>query len=237
MMDHERKIEDSDLAENGKTRIFLHLTKTAGGTLKSALSDTPNLSTYFVYGQQDLLRLKEESPHDYDLVYGHSIYGLHSTLGLPNSTRYMCFMRHPVTRTISHYYHLWNVEKGPIGERIRASKDINDFFANNSHWEFSNFMVKIISGVGNARPLPGVNAFRMAVDNLENRFDFVGFQEYFPISVRSLSRLIGQELVIKKDINIGRYSLGDISGATLTRIEELNIQDMKLYKFALRKFL
>jgi hypothetical protein len=236
-MDHERRMETPNPAEHGKTRIFLHLTKTAGGTLKSALGDTAHLSTYFVYGQQDLQRLKEESPHAYDLVYGHSIYGLHSTLGLPDSTRYMCFMRHPVTRTISHYYHLRNVEKGPIGDRIRASEDINDFFANNSHWEFSNFMVKVISGIGNARPSPGVNAFRMAVDNLENMFDFVGFQEYFPISVRSLSRLIGHELVIKKDINIGRYSLGDISDATLTRIEELNVQDIKLYKFALRKFL
>ncbi|MDG3041559.1 sulfotransferase family 2 domain-containing protein [Roseicyclus marinus] len=237
MMDHERKMEDSSLVENSKTRIFLHLTKTAGGTLKSVLSDTPNLSTYFVYGQQDVLRLKEESPNEYDFVYGHSVYGLHATLGLPESTRYMCFMRHPVTRTISHYYHLRNVEKGPIGDRIRASKDINDFFANNSHWEFSNFMVKVISGVGNARPSPGVNAFRMAVDNLENLFDFVGFQEYFPISVRSLSKLIGHELVVKKDINIGRYSLGDISSTTLSRIEELNIQDIKLYKFAIRKFL
>lgn len=237
MTDQADRITDAKPEKNDGPRIFLHLTKTAGGTLKSALGSTGDLSTHFVYGSQDIEHLKETSPIDYDIIYGHSIFGLHSVIGLPSSTRYMCFMRHPITRTISHYYHLRNVDRGPIGDRIRASLDINDFFQNHSHWEFSNFMVKVISGVGNTRPSPSVNAFRMAVDNLEQYFDFVGFQEYFPISVRNLSKNLGKEIVVEKDINVGRYSLSDLSQSTLDRIEALNEQDTRLYKFAIRKFL
>ena len=229
--------EKAEVLDNCSTRVFLHITKTAGGTLKSALSNTADLSTFFVYGHQDIEKLKESRPEKYDLIYGHSIFGIHSVIGLSNSARYMCFMRHPVTRTISHYFHLRNVDKGPIGDRIRASIDINDFFENHSHWEFSNFMVKIISGAGNTRPDPGVNVFRLAVENLEKRFDFVGFQEYFPISIRNLSKVIGKEVAIGKDINVGRYSLHDVSPSTLRRIEELNAQDVRLYKFAIQKFL
>jgi hypothetical protein len=146
-------------------------------------------------------------------------------------------MRHPVTRTISHYYHLRNVDRGPIGDRIRESADINDFFANQSHWEFSNFMVKIISGIGNRSPVEGINPFRVAIENIETKFDFVGFQEFFPISIRALSHYLQREIVIGKDINIGRYAFSDVSEATLKRIERLNRQDLNLYKFALRKFL
>jgi hypothetical protein len=217
--------------------IFLHLTKTAGGTLKSALSNAKGLSTYFVYGADDVGRFKDVKAQEFDLVYGHALFGLHNRLNLPETSRYMCFMRHPVTRTISHYYHLRNVDRGPIGDRIRKSTDINDFFANQSHWEFSNFMVKIISGFGNDRPPEGVNPYRVAVENIESRFDFIGFQEFFPISVRALSKYLQREVVVEKDVNIGKYSFAHVSEATLQRIETLNRQDLNLYKYALRKFL
>lgn len=237
MTDHAERSDHPGPAHKTGTKIFLHLTKTAGGTLKSALGNTKGLSTFFVYGPQDVNRLKEGSPQDYDIIYGHSLFGLHKVVGLSDESRYMCFMRHPISRTISHYYHLRNVDQGPIGSRIRTSSDINDFFANQSHWEFSNFMVKIISGIGNVRAGEGVNPFRLAVDNIEEKFDFIGFQEYFPISVRSLSKVIGREVDIEKDVNVGRYAFKDVHSSTLARIEELNQQDIRLYKFAIRKFL
>lgn len=215
----------------------MHLTKTAGGTLKSAIGKTPGLSTYFVYGSDDVENFRNVSPNTFDLIYGHSIFGLHQRIGLHEDTRYICFMRHPIMRTISHYYHLRNVDFGPIGDRIRESNDINDFFANHRHWEFSNFMMKVISGVGNSTPPEDVNIFRRAVEILDTRFDFVGFQEFFPISVRALGEYLGHKIDIDRDINIGRYNLGDVYPETIARIEILNQQDLRLYKFALRKFL
>lgn len=218
-------------------KVFLHLTKTAGGTLKTALENTPDISTFFVYNSSDVLTLKSLNPSDYDLIYGHSVFGLDREIGLSGNARYLCFMRHPIMRTISHYYHLRNVDSGPVGDRIRESSNINEFFAHHSHWEFSNFMMKIISGIGNSPAPEGVNVFRLAIDVLESRFDFVGFQEFFPISVRNLSQYLGTEVAVSRDVNVGRYSLGDVSSATISRISELNRQDIRLYKFALQKFL
>lgn len=237
MTEAETGADENITAQRREPKVFLHLTKTAGGTLKAALNKTPDLATYFVYGADDVRQLKTMASPDYDLIYGHYIFGLDREIGLSPNTRYLCFMRHPIMRTISHYYHLRNVDQGPVGDRIRTSSDINDFFANQSHWEFSNFMMKVISGVGNSRAPEGVNAFKLAVDILETRFDFVGFQEYFPISVRNLSQYLGRQVAVERDVNVGRYSLGDVTATTIQRIEELNQQDMKLYKFALRKFL
>lgn len=216
--------------------ILLHLTKTAGGTLKRALSETEGLNVSFLYNQADVDAAAAEDHDPIDLFYGHVMFGVHERLGL-NDARYICFMRHPVTRTISHYYHLRNVEEGPVGEEIRASEDINDFFKNHQHWEFSNFMVKIISGYGPKVPEGGIGLFQKAQENINTRFDFIGFQEYFPLSLRKLSHKLGKKIEIKEDINIGRYSFGDVSENTLAKIEEINRADIELYKFCLNKFL
>lgn len=217
------------------SKIMLHITKTAGGTLKTSLMNTEDLNVEFLYGPADLEKLQTRELDSVELIYGHTMMGVGDQLGLPDA-RYMCFMRHPVARTISHYYHLRNVEKGPVGEKIRQSEDINDFFENFQHWEFSNFMAKVISGVG-----PGVDENRSlvqtAMTNINDRFDFVGFQEYFPLSLRKLSKTLGKQIKVEKDINIGRYTLGSVSEATITKIEDINKADIELYKFSLNKFL
>lgn len=218
-------------------RVFLHLTKTAGGTLKAALSEAPSLAVGFLYSSDDRRQLIESGMKGLDLIYGHTLFGVDDELGLHPETKYMCFMRHPVTRTISHYYHLRNVEKGPVGEKIRQSRNINHFFAEYHHWEFSNFMSKVISGLGRQSPTEGISTLQMAVENIEARFEFIGFQEHFLLSMRALSARLGVPLSLKTEVNRGRYDLSDISEATIEKIERLNRVDMKLYKYCLKRFL
>lgn len=218
-----------------KPRICLHITKTAGGTLKDALRETPNLNVKFLYGQQDLDALSSSDLGDVDLVYGHSVYGVHSKLGLePN---YMCFLRHPITRTISHYFHLSNVDRGPIGDKIRESDSIDDFFSNHSHWEFSNFMCRVISGHGTSAKVSEDALLKDALRSIDEDFQFVGFQEFFPISMLRFGDIFGRRLNSKRDINVGRYDLSAISRRTIRTIGDLNGQDIRLYKYCLRKFL
>lgn len=249
------------------TKIFLHLTKTAGGTLKLALADAFGSDVEMLYGPADLERLKEANLSKTKMIYGHTTFGVHERLGFTKTPRHYCFMRHPVTRTISHYYHLRDVEKGPVGDKIRASEDINDFFANMQHWEFSNFMVKVLSGFVKQTPGKAANtpleeakhknfmakllsgfaktspstaertSLEEAKHNLDTYFDFVGFQEYFPLSMVKLEKQLGREIPIENSINIGRYTLEGISNKTLKNIIEINKADLELYKYALQKFL
>jgi hypothetical protein len=215
--------------------IFLHVTKTAGGTLKEGFKALTGRRVDFVYGPADKDRLRALPPGQLDIIYGHVLHGFHADLGL--APRYACFMRHPVTRTISHYYHLRNVEKGPVGERIRASADINAFFASEDYWEFDNLMVRILSGYANQPLPPGSEALDRALDHMEAHVEFVGFQEFFPLSVRKMNATLGLNIVTAKDANVGRYALSDVSSETLDRIEALNRLDLRLYKSALRRFL
>lgn len=227
----------SDAVQNSSgTKVMLHITKTAGGTLKKALIETKSIASHFVYSRDDLDSLRALENNRLDLVYGHTMFGVHSQVGLPEATPYMCFMRHPIARTISHYFHLRNVDKSKVGDIIRASKDINDFFENYKHWEFSNLMSKIISGVGN-QPISEDVFLPLAIENLENQFCFVGFQEHFPLSMRGLSKVLGHEILFRTDQNVGRYKLDDVDPITIKRIEALNEKDLILYKFALQKFL
>lgn len=227
---------DEDIS-NRTPRVCLHITKTAGGTLKAALAEATSLKVAFVYNADDRERVKNSSPQNLDLIFGHMPFGVHHDLNLPETTRYMCFMRHPVTRTISHYYHLRNVDKGPIGEKIRESQNINDFFKNYQHWEFSNFMTKLISGIGAAQPPRGATIYKDAVNNLETKFDFVGFQEFLPISMRKFSIVLKSDIKLNRDVNIGKYSFESIAEETIERIYELNAQDIRLYKHTLNLFL
>ena len=215
--------------------IFLHVTKTAGGTLKAALRNLPGRRVEMVYGPADKDRLADTDLSGVDMIYGHVIFGLHEKLKI--APKYACFMRHPVTRTISHYYHLRNVEGGPVGDLIRASADINDFFARHRHWEFSNLITKIVSGSGNDRVPDEPAMLDHALANVAAHFSFIGFQEFFPISLRKLSQDVGQDIVTRRDANIGHYDLSSVSAATLDKIVAMNQLDLALYKASLARFL
>jgi hypothetical protein len=217
--------------------ICLHIAKTAGGTLKRALINSPDLNVEFMYGAKDREALAAKPLDDVDLVYGHTKFGIHEQLGFEQAPRYFCFMRHPVSRTISHYYHLRNVDKSAVGDKIRGSADINDFFDGLKHWEFSNFMARVVSGVGIANTVDDAEILERAKRNLDTHFDFVGFQEFFSFSGLKLGKIIGTNLTFEKDVNVGRYDLSSISEETLDKITSANDIDFELYKYAINKFL
>ena len=217
-------------------KIFLHIPKTAGGTLKRALREATNLNVEFVYSNEDKSRIAESEASEIDLVYGHAAFGVHDRIGLPDTTGYMCFMRHPLSRTISHYYHLRNVDRGRLGDKIRSSDNINDFFARLKHREFNNLMCRAISGspVGERSD---DEWFEAAAQNIDRSFEFIGFQEFLPMSLKRLSEVLGTSIVIQKDVNVGRYSQKDVTDETVAQINALNGADLRIYRYAVSKFL
>lgn len=217
--------------------ICLHIAKTAGGTLKKAFRDNKSIDVEFIYGASDRERLKKSDQRDLDLIYGHTRFGIHEQLGMSSVPRYLCYMRHPVSRTISHYFHLRNVDRSQVGDKIRKSEDINQFFAEMGHWEFNNFMARVISGNGRDGNLSNEDMLEKAKENLSQHFDFVGFQEFFSLSAVKLGEILGTSFVFEKDVNVGRYDLSEISRETIDTIVGNNQIDMQLYKFAIQRFL
>jgi len=188
--------------------IFLHLTKTAGGTLKTALAEIEDFSVGFIDGSTLLNEDAVNAENGIQLYYGHSIFGVHEDFDVNPS--YYAFVRHPVRRVISHYYQLYNVDEGKVGQRIRESKDINDFFMNAKHWEFENFMSKIISGVGWRGGFEQSVIFERAKTNIDKYFQYIGFQEFFPESVATMADMLGCTVPVSQNINIGSYDTSKV---------------------------
>lgn len=220
---------------DNKKYFFLHLTKTAGGSLKTALEAVTDRQIEFLYSTEDVERIAAMAPQQPDIVYGHGLFGMHTELGMPPN--YVCVMRHPVMRTISHYYHLRNVEQGPIGDEIRTSVDINDFFARGSYWEFENFMCRIVSGIGDEGVIEEGRLFKTALTHINNHFHFVGIQEYLKLTILRLSELLGVTIQLEKRVNVGEYNFDSVSRETIDRIVELNKEDMALYAHCVNRFL
>lgn len=217
--------------------VFIHLTKTAGGTLKEVITNEPSFSPLFVYNPEDW---KKYDRHQHTVIYGHPDAWLYGKIGgsLDQSSdrfAYITFLRHPLTRTISHFYHLVNVDTGPVGQRLRSYKDINEFFAKDYHWEFDNYYCKIFSTHPKLRDNDDFERrVEEARDNIQNKLSFVGFQEYMGLSLLSLNSMLDTEMKITSQVNVGSYSYQGISKATLKKIILLNEHDLKLYRMAYR---
>lgn len=220
--------------------VFIHLTKTAGGTLKEAVINETAFSTLFVYGEEDWKRYDRNK---HDVIYGHPNKWLYGNIGKAldesgDRFAYITFLRHPITRTISHFYHLARVDKGEVGERIRSYQDINEFFANDYHWEFNNYYCKIFSTHQNLRDNEDFEQrVEEARKNIQDHLSFVGFQEYMGLSLLTLNSMLGSHLSLDTSVNLGDYSYQTINKATLNKLVLLNEHDLKLYKLAHRLYL
>lgn len=210
--------------------FFIHVTKTAGGTLKQAMQKLKGHRVHFVYSQADRAAI---DPEKHDIIYGHYLWGIHSKFDVP--PRYAMFVRNPIERVISHYYHLRNVEQKRLGDIARQYNDINDFIANaEPHWEMDNMLVRLVAARTGANPPSFDIMTKQAIKRLAN-FEFIGSQDHFSYSVRRLEAYLGESLSIDKHINIGTYDRGDATDETLQRLTESHKFDSRFYSRALER--
>jgi Sulfotransferase family len=216
--------------------LFIHITKTAGGSFQQLLENSLGNRSIFYNVPAPLPTVEVH----HQLIFGHFPFGLHELLQLP--PRYGCVVRHPIARVVSHYYHLYDHEPGDIGEQIRNSgKDINDFFATSYHWEFENFVCKILSGKQGVDAPRGVDhiaaLYQSTRDNLRQHFAYVGVFEYIQLSILNLSTVLNTDLTLLPRVNAGTYDWSAISSQTLQRISQLNYYDILLYNEIVQQFL
>jgi SAM-dependent methyltransferase len=218
---------------------FMHITKTAGGSLIQTLLTAPSLRdkvlhTNTLEDNDDFL--------DYSVIFGHFGYGVHKiTKQEPN---YACFFRNPVSRTISHYYQLSKFDDSIIGERIRAiGGDINFYFQseykkNTIYGEFSNQMVNMLLGTSEiANPENDLYTAKQRLHELK----YIGIQEYYDISIVKLAHYLGIDIseltsATQKKENATYWKLEDIEDETIRIIQEINTLDLIIYQDAINRF-
>lgn len=134
--------------------------------------------------------------------------------------RLVTWLRDPVQRVISHYYH-WQ-ERPDMGHStcrrlVRERLSLLDFAALP---EMQNLQSRYLDGV----PL--------------DAFWFVGIQEYFDSMIQEFYRLLGEVPVEVEAVNVNRRKRGpdyEIAPDERAQLEELNALDRQLYEQALQR--
>jgi hypothetical protein len=233
------------------TLVFLHLPKTGGTSLRSALRVAYRADeAAFIYGARDLDEamtqerfeaLPDERLRSLRLVMGHVKFGLHVRIGRP--CRYVALIRDPVERVVSLYYHYRNLPgirfAGPgHRERLRLRWkriSLEDWVFREARIAADNLMVRNIAGSATA-PFGQCSEalYEQALRNVDQHFAALLVCEDMARSVSVLSRIIERDLpaVGRENANPRRPALEGIEPAVIARIRDLNRFDLRLHELA-----
>ena len=158
------------------------------------------------------------------LILGHFRADKYLPLGRGNLF-YLCLLRDPVERTLSHYYY-WKqvtavnnpdeIERQPLLKAlVEDDLSIEQFAAHPSmRTLYRRFF-------GRMSPLD---------------FDFVGITEDYARSIRLLNRMIGTELRPRHDKATERDAPGGHSECTLRAVRDANADNYRYYELARQRF-
>jgi Sulfotransferase family len=225
---------------------FVHIPKTAGGTVKGMVSNAYSRRALHDAGnffggdsQRTVWKVERLSQGRYRrgkrLTTGHVPYGLFHE-NAPPDTRYITFLREPVARVISHYSR--HFIKPRATEQVRSEGGVELSSLEQSELgdpRLNNLQTRLLCG----EPLPtGVlpaSALEDAKANL-SEFAVVGITERFHESVALLQRMLGVELPHSEREHVNPSPRREISEQERELIEERNQLDLELYAFALELF-
>lgn len=219
-----------------KTLIFTHIPKTAGSTLGAVLNrEYSYLKTLKIYGGEgearSVLRQLESLPEakkSYSLVRGHCPYGVHHVLGA--QCIYVTFIRHPVSRVVSFYYHVLRTPTHYVYDRgFNENMSLKEFVV-------EGFASKEIND-GQCYYLIGANVddvdAQTITRHVSDNYRFVGISEMFDESLLLLRSGLDWKhipLYRSRRVNSERPSLKSIRGEVKEIIEECNQRDLHLYR-------
>jgi len=214
----------------------MHIPKTAGTTLRDIVD--------FQYGRENILTYYNQNSHhlidnlnsflyknpNYRGLIGHYQYGVHKNI--PLDTRYITFLRDPISRCISEYNE--RITKDPDTYRntdgtLFSILQMIDFHLH----DFSNLQTKYISGVSKGTKITWIHVDK-ALKNIKNNFLHVGFVEQFDETLDTLSQILHWERYDYKILN-KKENQANLDTKTINRLVELNKEDIQLYKECLNR--
>jgi hypothetical protein len=237
---------------------FVHIPKTAGGTVTSMFSAAYskkgiNKTGNYISGPEKTLAKATKRPGGWEdwhrgggrVAIGHTPYGVFHER-MPDYTRYITFLREPVDRVISHYYrHVHNpaLSGGAQGTRPRAAcrdaaGSLEEALVEMRLPQLNNLATRFLCTHPSLGQLPD-SALDEAKENLRT-FMLVGIQERFEESVILLQRALGLGIVPTRDRHISapgdRPTVEELPADQRALLEEYNAFDVELYKFGLELF-
>jgi sulfotransferase famil protein len=237
---------------------FVHIPKTAGGTVTTMFSRAysragVHAAGNYMTGPEQTARKVTKNPGGWErwhqqggrVSVGHVPYRVFRE-HLPVDALYMTFLREPVDRVLSHYYRhihapdLSRSDRGRARERLRErAGSLEEALVDMRLPQISNLATRFLCGHPTRDGELAASALDSAKANLRN-FAFVGIQERFDESLVVLQRMLGLDLVpyFNRHVSIegGRPAVDEIPDEQRALIEEHNQLDLELYSYGLSLF-
>lgn len=194
---------------------FLHLHKTAGNSLKRTLfafAGRNNLTLFHTCHMPessqmlfrmfnprkspgsldcnlDVLRyLPPQNRNDINVIVGHQTHGVHS-LFYPRPVRYFTFVRHPIFRKTSHFYH-FESPNASLAEYLLTRNRNYMTKRLSPQRPISELSLQIRNRIFDVDPFALNAALDAAISHLLANFFFIGLQERHAESLCVLSRIL-----------------------------------------------
>lgn len=226
-----------------ETVVFLHIPKTAGTSFNTILSwqyghrqsfMSPSADpTYWDEGKGAINQLSKVQQADLALVRGHMRFGVDELL--LQSCTYITFLRNPVDRFISHYYHALQEGAGaPLHDAVDASDGLRDFIASGRAERMLNLQVRMIAGA-DIREECSAAMLDSAKQNIDSSFTLAGLTERFDESIALMKAKLNWRrplFYFRSKVGAKRKGADEPSAETLTMIREANAMDIALYEWA-----
>lgn len=233
---------------------FLHIPKTAGTTLNAILArqyspdetheimmrgmswlvPRPTLVPRPLISLSKIRRLKSAlgCGRTVRMIHGH--FDLSIKKVLPGDVRLFTFLRDPVERAISHYYHYRRQIGDPI-HPLAMRSTLEEWVGGCGLVEMDNGQTRRLAGEMNlACGRVTQQLLERAKASLVQTFAVVGLTERFEESLILLQRAFGWTLhrFALRNVGDNRPRRTELSWETLKAIEECNRYDLDLYRFA-----
>jgi hypothetical protein len=250
-----REVAPPERSSSEPLLAFVHIPKTAGGSVTSMLTAAYSkegigkTGNYVRNPEKTAKKISKGVGKDRRISAGHTPYGA-LRQELPPDTRYMTFLREPVDRVLSHYYRHIHIRdprraakgghQSGTGWRAKAGS-IEEALVDMRLPQISNLATRFLSGAPSP-PMTGdlpASALDDAKESLRG-FAFVGIQERFEESLVLLQRMLGLRGIPYRDRHVSsgdaRPTVDEIPDEQRALIEEYNALDAELYRFGLELF-
>jgi hypothetical protein len=223
--------------------LLLHIPKTAGTALRSALRTDPftDRQIWLYPGPpgiplEHLLFLTESQLASMECLVGHFVYGFHKLL--PGPSEYATILRDPVERCVSLYFHMRAKSDDP--QHPARTLSMERYFASAQNTELDNVMVRLLTGKTREFLAPGAvdrSTLEEAIENIHRQFSYIGIQPRLAEAVEDLGRRINVVPLELKEENMGEYDRTlPIPQLAIDRIREIDRYDVELYNYVVENF-
>jgi hypothetical protein len=219
--------------------IFVHIPKTAGTSFR-ALAEPQFPPEAFLHLDPPITLEKHRAllPRlpAIRALFGHLYFVIDANLGLHGD--YVTFLRDPIARVASYWKHQCKYANSTYFGEVRRGLTLEALLRSGREIQLDNLMTRVL--VGNSLPgmldgtvphLEGTEPLEAALENVRERFIFVGFAEAFERSVQSLFERLGWAMPTELPfLNRLGSRVDGLDARTLRQIESCNRLDALLYR-------